>query len=383
MAPAVEHVNDEATTRVPDRLGAALENLSIVIALGAALVGFVIGVVILDGDTPLMAGRGSIGEIAAMTAAAVSGIGFTIVVLRFRGSLLPWYREVSRLRRIVDVLGLALMQATLTLFLTAGVFAILQGSFRRLALDQWAGAVLVAVACAVAAYLAANSAGTLSTESLALLTAGFLVVGAFASALSAGDELWWQVHFSALGTAADISGVTFNFTLILTGVVIVILADFLTHDLAVWCKQTGCPHWKVRLVRVLLGVMGTFLGLVGVIPVSLSLFWHNMVTYVAIGAFVVLLVGVPLLFPKLPKSNLLVTLVTAGSLGAALWLHFGIGYLNITAFEIIAVTIVLTWLVMFIRTLVAAVHDVLPAAPFAPITGASGSTPETGERMEP
>ena len=46
-----------------------------------------------------------------------------------------------------------------------------------------------------------------------------MVVGAFTSALTSSDPQWWQAHFSALGTVSDVSGTTFNFTLILTGVV--------------------------------------------------------------------------------------------------------------------------------------------------------------------
>ncbi len=43
----------------------------------------------------------------------------------------------------------------------------------------------------------------MTTESLSVLVASFLVVGALGSALSSSDPQWWLQHFSALGAAAD------------------------------------------------------------------------------------------------------------------------------------------------------------------------------------
>lgn len=263
---------------------------------------------------------------------------------------------------MLDLVGLTLMQATLTFFLVTALFAVFQGAFRQLQLDVWASAFLAALTCAVAAYVGAGNASSLSTESLALLVAAFLVIGALGSALNAADALWWQAHFSALGAAADRSGVAFNFTLLLTGLVLVTLADFLTHDLSRWAVRGGQSRWRVTVVRVGLAVMGGMLGMVGVIPVNRSLFWHNFVTYVAIGAFAVLLVGIPFLFPRLPGGFLVVSAVIAALLVLAVVLHFNVGYLNITAFEIVAVSTMFLWLVLFIRTVGAALRDVLRTA---------------------
>lgn len=253
---------------------------------------------------------------SALTAAAAAGVAFLVVVLRFRRQLLPWYRRVSRVRRVLDLVGLTLMQATLTFFLATALFAVFQGAFRQLELDVWAGSFLTALACAVAAYVGAGNASSLSTESLAVLVAAFLVL--------------------------------------------VTLADFLTHGLSRWSVAMGQPRWKVTVVWIGLAVMGGMLGMVGVIPVNRSLFWHNFVTYVAIGAFAVLLVGIPLLFPRLPGGFLVVSALIAALLVLAVVLHFVVAYLNITAFEIVAVSTVFVWLVLFIRTVVAALRDVEP-----------------------
>lgn len=337
-----------------------VENLALILALIHGVIGFGVALAILWGGTsPLLRGEGrSIGEVAAFSGATLAALGFCFVVLRHRGEILPWFREVRRTRRLLDLVGLTVMVGALTFLAVGGLFAVFQDAFRQVQLDPWAGSLLVALACAASTYLAAGSAGSLNTESLALLVAGFLVVGALASALNAADELWWQEHFSALGTASDLSGWAFNFTLILTGLVVMTLADFLTHDMRVWADSVGAARWRVNVVRLGVAIMGAMLGMVGVIPVHVSLFWHNFVTYVAIGAFVVLLVGVPILFPSLSRGFIVVTVVIAAALAATIVMHNVIPYLNTTAFEIISVSTVFVWLVLFIRTLVAAVRDV-------------------------
>lgn len=337
--------------------GQRLENLSLLLGAAGFLSGGVVALLTLRPPSPLF-GTGSVGEAAALTGGAVSGLAFLIVALRAGSRGTAWQHRLSRFRRVVDLVGLTFVHAAISMLATAAVFAVFADAFKDLDLDRWAGGFLIAGACAVGAYIAASSAGSLTTQSLSLLVAAFLVVGAFTSALTSSDPQWWQAHFSALGTVSDASGITFNFTLILTGIVLTTLADFLTHDLSRWARSTGEPNWKVVLVRVGFIVLGLMLAMVGVIPVNLSLFWHNMVTYAAIGAFGVMLVAVPFLFRRLTGGFIGVTVVVAAMLATAGWLNVGVGYLNITAFEIAAVGTVFTWLILFIRSVSAAVEDI-------------------------
>lgn len=96
---------------------------------------------------------------------------------------------------------------------------------------------------------------------------------------------------------------------------------------------------------------------------NLSMFWHNMVTYAAIGVFAVLLVAVPILFRRLPGGFLAVTAAVVALIAGVVWLHLGVGYLNITAFEMGAVSTVFVWLVLFIRTVTAAVSEIPETSP--------------------
>ncbi len=346
----------DMSATVPQR-GQNMENLSLLLGGLGFILGALVALVVLDPPAPLF-GKGSVGEGAALTGGAVSGLSFLTVMILVGSTRMAWQRRLSRFRRVVDLVGLTLVHAVISMLATAAVFAVFADAFRALDLDRWAGSFLIGGACAVGAYVAASSAASLTTSSLSLLVAVFLVVGAFTSALTSSDPQWWQAHFSALGTASDASGITFNFTLILTGVVLTALADFLTHDLTRWAEHTGEPHWKAVFVRVGFIVLGIMLGMVGVIPVNESLFWHNMVTYGAIGAFVVMLIAVPFLFRHLSGGFVGVTAVVAAMMALGGWLNLGAKYLNITAFEIAAVGTVFLWLILFTRSVSAAVADI-------------------------
>lgn len=332
------------------------ENSALLVGGLGFLTGAILGLLVLRPHSAIF-GQGSVGELGAFAALLGGGLGFLIGMLTGRQRH-PWLARLSRFRRGVDITGLAIVHGLFAFFATTAAYAVFAGAFRTLELDRYAGAFTVGLVCAVCAYASASSATSMTTESLSVLVASFLVVGALASALSASDPRWWLQHFSALGAAADRSGVLFNFTLILTGLVLVALADFLTQDLERWAGQQGEPAWRVGSVRLALIALGLLLGSVGAIPVNLSLFWHNMVTYGAIGVFVLLLLGVPILFRRLPGGFLAVTLIVVGLIATVVWLHLGIGYLNITAFEAGAVGTVFVWLVLFIRTVTAAANEV-------------------------
>ncbi len=75
----------------------------------------------------------------------------------------------------------------------------------------------------------------------------------------------------------------------------------------------------MAFVRVGFIVLGIMFAVVRVIPVNFSLFWHNMVTYMAVGAFAIMLIAVPFLFRRLTGGFFGVTVVVAGMLATAAW----------------------------------------------------------------
>lgn len=305
-------------------------------------------------------GETSLAEYSALFAAAVTAGSFVIWFLwSAKDPIRRWRRRMPLLLRILECVGLTLTHAGVALLLPSGAFWVLSQAFRELTLDGVAGAFIVASVAAVASYLTVGSALSTSTRHLSHLLAVFVASGALSSMLTASDPLWWQSHFSSLGAATDASGITFNFTLLLAGLVIITLSGYLTHDLGRWAELAREAHWKVLVVRVGFVVEGALLAGLAFLPVDRFFVSHNVVAYTMVGVFLVLAVAVPVLFPTLSRAFTVVCVVTLTVLVIGLVAYLGVHYLNLTAFELLAVGGIFAWLILLVGTVESASQHLL------------------------
>jgi hypothetical protein len=329
------------------------ESRHVGVGVAGALVGLLVGLLALRGTAPL-AGEGSIGQVAALTVLGCSAATAALTLSTLTRRSLPWFGGHRWWRRAIDVGGLSLVYGILGLFLTGALFGVFQQAFQGVALDRVAGTFWVALAGGAAAYVTSAAAASLTGRSLATLLASFLTVGVLASAMNAPDPYWWERYFSELGEGGDLSSVTFNLTLLLTGVALVTVAEFLAHDLDRWARTAGEGAWRIAAVRFLLTAVGVLVALVALISRTVSVFWHDVVAQALVVVFALTLLVVPVLLRRLPGALLTVTAVSFALLVAVIVLYTGVDYLNMTAFEMGAAAIVYGWLLLFIRTVSAA-----------------------------
>ena len=331
------------------------EQLSLALGACGALIGVICSLVFLPERTPLV-GDGSLRHIGSIVASAVTGVAFLVTMILNDNPGLPRRRRIAWFRRALDIVGLTTVHAGLAFLLGRGVFWTFSGAFVGLLLDRGSTAFVMALTCAVAGYAAAGSAARLSTESLAKLMGVFMVAGAMASALSSSDPAWWHEHFSALGTVWDLSGFWFNFTLIVSGLVLITLADFLTHDLRLWSQIIGRKPWRVRAIWFGFVLLGLAVGLVGSIPVNVNLTWHTRAAYGAAYVFAALVLAVPVLVGNMPKSFVAVSIVVVTIIIVGGKLRSS-AYITTTGFEMIAVGMVFLWLLLLVRTVAATLQE--------------------------
>lgn len=335
-----------------------VENLSLLLGAAGLVVGASVGLLFFRGHTPFREGGWlSVGSVAVIAGGVVAAVAFLLALWRLDTVVLPWLEHIHPVRRVITVGGLALLLGSSTVFALRGVNGVVAAAFLGLNLDRWAGATYVAFVCALAAYVSAAVAGRLGTELLSVLVAVFLVMGALLSAANSSEPLWWQIHFSQLGMSRDLAGFAFNYTLILAGIVIVTLADFLVHELRLWFAVSGEGLWKVHFIRVGLIVMGAMLAGIGLLPVHVSHRGHLLATYGTVVAFVVLAAVTPVILRQIPWGFRLVSLATLAFMGVLWFLFREVRYLGTTGFEMFAVSVVLVWMMLFVRTLVAAARD--------------------------
>ena len=368
-------------------------------ALVVGSAGFLaLGVVafLLVGREPVpLSGRGSAGDIAAL-GTAVLGAGAVVAGCVQRGQ--PWSLAAppsstlsssaprSRIRNSIDIAGLALAHACIFLLGWLALFAIFQRAFIGAVLYPVAAAILVGTTGAISAYTAYLSALSMTAYRLSALLAGFLVTGILTSMLTAENPQWWQENLSALGTSSDVSGVAFNFTLIVAGVVVTTLAGYATATLAATATTSAARH-RVRVLEGGIVLIGVFLAGVGLFPVDERFGIHTLVASGMVVVFASLIVRIRALVPSISATFAALGWVFLAVIAVAAVMWFPVGYYNLTAVELIAASLVFAWLIVLIRNLAAVDADQLDATlqtrPLARPTGPAAGPVQTAADETP
>lgn len=336
------------------------ESRAVVYAIAGFIVGGVVGLFVLADSVPI-AGRGSLGDATAVTCAILALLVFVAAYLISLGQPgREWFRRIHLVRKILNVAALAFAHAAIALLAWAVLFVVFQLAFIDAEVNRFAAAVLLGAASAVTSYLVYLSGSLMTTSRLVFTLVAFLALGVITSMLTTGDPYWWQKNISALGTGDDFSGATFNLTLLIAGILLASLADYLTSDLAHSALMPGVDEAgmqkRTRQITWALILLGAFLAGVGLFPVDDRQLIHIAVSIGMVVAFGFLVIRLPWLIPGVPKAFILVGYVFLAVIVVATVLYF-IGYWALTAMELIAFALVFTWLIILIRNVTAAEAD--------------------------
>jgi hypothetical protein len=335
--------------RHPFRSAESRESMALLLAAAVLVVATAVAlpIFLIAGPLPI-AGRGSVGQFVAI-GSAITAVGVFIAAVSVADAAPEERRGLPRMRWF-DVASLSAAHGVIALLGWTGMANIVERSFVGAVVFPLSAAVLAGVAIACTAYLTTISAVTMTPTRLSLVLMVFLVVGVFASMLSATDPLWWQKNLSTLGISDDFSAMTFNITVIIAGLIVTTIAHFGTIGIPAATPQARRGR---RIVRIELLVMGVFLASVGLFPVDTHFAIHNTVASGMAVVFVALVVGLRWHVPATPRVFLLLgyafVLVIVG-----LAVLFVTGYYNLTAVELIAFLIIFAWLMLFLRNSAAA-----------------------------
>lgn len=296
------------------------------------------------GRTLPISGPGSIGQFAAIGSAMTAMVVFLAARSLVHVQPASDARGAQRMRWF-DVAALALAHGIIALLGWIAIAEIVERSFVGAEVFTVAGAVLSGAAMACTAYLVALSAAGMNQGILSVVLMLFLVVGSFASMLSAADEQWWKLHLSSLGVTDDVSALTFNVTLIIAGVIVTTVAHFGTASIA--ADSPGAVRGR-RIVRLELTAMGVLLAGVGLFPVDRFLALHNLCATGMVVVFIVMVIGLRRTVPGTPQVFLTLGYVFVACI-VVLAVFFATGYYTLTAVELVAFLIIFTWLLLFLR----------------------------------
>ena len=325
----------------------SIESAALLLGGAVFVVVALVGLLLFWGHDVPIAGPGSVGQFVALTAALISVVVFVAARLMMRSALptgdrlrvpgvrLHWY----------DIGALALAFAAIALLGWLGFAGLLEKSFQGAVVFPVSAAALSAAAVAVTAYAVFLAAVNLTPMLLSLVLVVFLVVGCFASMLSATDPLWWQKNLSTLGISDDISALAFNLTVIIGGAIVTVIAHYATANIPAdgQARERGR-----RFLHGALVLIGVLLACVGIFPVDRFLTAHNIAATGMAITFVVLAVGLGSFAPTLPRVFVLLGYAYVGII-VVLAALFVTGYYNLTAVELIAFLLIFSWLIVLLR----------------------------------
>lgn len=215
------------------------------------------------------------------------------------------------------------------------------------------GTMFVLVVNAVMVHVAQTLTPALLIRSLIAIILGGVTI----AMITNKDQQWWLYNFSFLGTPEASNAWQFNLTLILSSLLMVALIDYL---FVLLYDQLGKSK-RLIIFKFLLIAAAICLGGVGFFPYNESTFSQNMHNRVAgylVYLFIILIAALRWLLPSISRKFLNFSYVIAASLVLSIYLFLGVGYLSLTAFELIAFVLAFSWLLTLLRILVNMVMQV-------------------------
>ncbi len=189
------------------------------------------------------------------------------------------------------------------------------------------------------------------TISSVMLTTLFTIVissGVIISMASNSQQRWWQHNLSFLGTNLASNSWQFNFTLVFSALIMVVLIDYLFVAL-----QANYPRSRqLTTLRVILTLTAIDLGAVGAFPNNASFHvLHDQLSKVLIYAIILLIVGIKWLLPDVTKEFLTTSYLIGATLILIDVLFQFVGYLSLTAFELIGFILAFGWILLLFQVI--------------------------------
>ncbi|MGO3499412.1 DUF998 domain-containing protein [Leuconostoc falkenbergense] len=286
-------------------------------------------------------------------ASAVILLGEMIGMLSF---LVTYVQEVRRQSnalkrktswRVFPALLIAF--AIILAFITSGFFWAINYLFQNVTFDLFTSVVLFVLFDAIINFLMIYAALSISTLFITAIFVMTMIGGVLIAMVTNSSRLWWQYNLSFLGTDGALDAWQFNATLILAGLIWIALVDYLFVPL----QQVMRGNHRLIVLRVLLTLAAISLAGIGAFPNNAGQlhFIHDQIANGLVYFILILMAGNRWLLPNAPREFMVTSYVIGGVLVVTMLLFEVIGYLSLTAFEIIAFGLTLSWILLLLQNI--------------------------------
>ncbi len=239
--------------------------------------------------------------------------------------------------------------AIILAFITSGFFWAINYLFQNVTFDLFTSVVLFVLFDAIINFLMIYAALSISTLFITAIFVMTMIGGVLIAMVTNSSRLWWQYNLSFLGTDGALDAWQFNATLILAGLIWIALVDYLFVPL----QQVMRGNHRLIVLRVLLTLSAISLAGIGAFPNNAGQlhFIHDQIANGLVYFILILMAGNRWLLPNAPREFMVTSYVIGGVLVVTMLLFEVIGYLSLTAFEIIAFGLTLSWILLLLQNI--------------------------------
>ncbi|WP_225351901.1 DUF998 domain-containing protein [Secundilactobacillus similis] len=229
-----------------------------------------------------------------------------------------------------------------------GVFWLFNAIFNGATFDRLTATIIFFVFETMINYVMIFAAFSLSSRTLIRLFTAVIVGGVVISMATNSSRRWWQYNLSFLGTHLAQNSWQFNMTLMFSALLMVALTDYIFVSLAAIYPRS----LRLLTLRIVITLMAVDLGAVGFFPNNQRFhFLHDQVAGFLVYFIIGLIVGIRWLLPGISKEFLRMSYTVGAILVVADVLFQFVGYLSLTAFEIIGFALAFGWVIVLFQLL--------------------------------
>lgn len=292
-----------------------------------------------------MGGNTSLGTTVILGGVVIGTLLFTIFFIRGRRSQTNDFSATIYWRNFpVVILSFGLILALALL----GVFWLLGTIFKGATFDRLTATIIFFIFESMINYIMIYAAVSTSSRTLIRIFMLVIMSGVVIAMATNSTRKWWQYNLSFLGTKLANNSWQFNMTLMFSALIMVALIDYIFVSI----NANHPRSVRLLILRVLLTAMAIDMGAVGFFPNNrASHDIHDHLASFLVYFIIVLIVGIRWFLPKIPKEFLRMSYTVGAILVTAEILFKFVGYLSLTAYEIIGFTLTFGWVLLLLELL--------------------------------
>lgn len=244
---------------------------------------------------------------------------------------------------------LLLSFAIILAFVASVFFWVIGYMFEGVSFDIYTATGLFLLFISIVNYLMIYSALSISTSFTTTLFLSTFVGGVIGAIVTNSSRQWWQHNVSFLGTNKALNAWQFNLTIAVSALLWIALVDYLFVPLMAHRKN----DWRLITMRIMLTVAAIALLGVGLFPNNRGLM-HILHTQSAwfLNYFIIgMIIAVRWLLPGVSREFLSTSYIIGGIIIFAAILFQFVHYLSLTAFEMIAFALAMSWIMLLLQNI--------------------------------